>query len=175
MAVVYEQAEPEVHQMAREILEQYHPELRLPDGTHPTIAILMASVGADSDDYPLKDGPYRVLGKIKAVPYVQRVDGRRDAELLLDAGHWNGLTDRRQRALLDHFITCLEFNTGADSCVKTDEFGRPKLRERACDWYLKGFGSIAARYGEDAPEVVAAQAFQKQYGKVAMPGDKLFA
>lgn len=179
MAVIFQQARPEVHEMAREILEAHHPELKMPDGSFATVAILMASQakkenGEPNDEPPLKDGKYPALGQVRAVPYVQRVDGRRDADIRLDEAAWNDMTEPQQRALLDGLISRLAIQT-KEGFVVTDDAGRPKLEERLCDWNLKGFRHIAQRYGEDAPEVIAARRFEKDYGDVTLQGQHLFA
>jgi hypothetical protein len=170
---IFDQARPEVYQMAREILEAHHPELRMPDGLEfASIAILMASAkpkenGEPTGEPPLKDGGYPVLGRVKAVPYEQRVDGRRDAVIHLDASAWDEMTEPQQRALLDHFISHLEIKT-KDGLVVCDDWGRPKLELVLCDWRLQGFRSIAQRYGADAPEVAAARVFAERHGDVTL-------
>ena len=179
MGVIYERADviaPEVCEMAREIIESHHPELRLLDETWATVAILMATNGdKESDEPPLKDGAYPVVGQIKPVPYVQRVDGRRDAEIRLDRKRWDNMTEPQQRATLDHLISFLEVDTDQHGFVKTDDAGRPRLRIKAADWFLKGFRHIARRYGSDSPEVIAARQFEQDYGDVLAAGEKLFA
>lgn len=173
MAIVLDQARPEVHQMAREILEAYHPQLKMgidTDGNaeYPTICILMASGAPNGESSVVLHG-YDCAAVIKVIAYDQRVDHRRDAEIKIDQRTWDEITEPQQRALLDHEITHLELviddKTGV---VKTDDSGRPRLRLRIHDWQCGGFRSIAQRYGTDALEVIEARRFQVAYGDVAL-------
>ncbi len=179
MAAVYEQADESVHQMAREILEANHKErLRMPDQSFVILCIMFASKeDGESDEAPLKDGRYPAAGAISVIPYKQRVDKRADAEVLLDKREWEDATEPQQRALLDHLITHLELQRDDQGLLKTDDAGRPKLQVRLCDWFLKGFREIAQRYGDDAPEVIAARKFQKQFGETVLKAEEpaLFA
>lgn len=177
MAIVLELARPEVHLMAREILESHHPELRMGIDKHgraeyPTLCIMMASGAENASSVQLHG--YDCAAVIKVVAYDQRVDSRRDAEIKIDQRTWDEITEPQQRALLDHEITHLELviddKTGI---VKTDDAGRPKLRLRLHDWQLGGFRSISQRYGPDALEVMEARKFQERYGDVALKAEKV--
>lgn len=169
MAVTYDQAPAEVHEMAREILEEHHPELKLGESEHVRLCILMAQVTGDDvdpDEPAVKWNGYPALAVISVISYKQRVDKRADAEIIIDRKAWDDMTEPKQRALLDHEITHLEIQTDADGFVKSDDQGRPKLKLRLHDWQLGGFRSIAQRYGGDAVEVVEARKFEQDYADV---------
>ncbi len=166
MPVSLSQAPAEIHALAGDILERYHDDLQC-NGERVRLCILTAVNDDASNEPPVKLHGYPRVGVISVIPYKQRVDKRADAEIVLDEREWGVMPEQRQRALLDHLITHLEFvkdsTTGA---VKTDDLGRPKLRLCLCDWHLQGFRSIAQRYGADAFEVTAARQFQERYGDV---------
>lgn len=171
MPVVYEQAHDDVHDLAREIFEDHHPELLLPDKTYPKLCIMMATRSGDDPEPPLKLNNYPCAAIISVIPYKQRVDKRADAEILIDSAAWDGMTLPQQTALLDHEITHLELTKDGDGFLKTDDQGRPKLNLRNHDWQLGGFRSIAQRYGNDALEVCEARGFRKCFGDVAYGQD----
>lgn len=175
--IQYDKAGPdeEVHSFVRDIMERYHPHLKIApdlegDEAWAKLTILWAFRGDDSQstDPVIKDGQYPAIASIKAIPYVQRVDGRADAQILIDQKQFESMSENRQRAILDHCITSLEISLDDKGFVKTDDAGRPKLKIRECDWFLKGFRSIAERYGEDAHEVMQAKAFEKSFGAVTL-------
>jgi hypothetical protein len=172
MSVIYDHADETVHEMAREILERHHPELRLPDKSFVRLCILIAADPDKPDESAVKCHGYPAQAVVSVIPYKQRVDKRADAEIIIDQRNWENLTEPQQRAVLDHEITHLEFVI-EDNIVKTDDQGRPKLRLRLHDYTVEGFRTIARRYGDDAPEVIAARAFEKDYGQdvLGRPGE----
>jgi len=151
MSSIYDQAEKETYALAAEIMEAHHQDLRLPDGTFPRLCILMAAK-EEGDEPAVKSHGYPCAAVVSVIPYKQRVDKRADAEIVIDEEAWKGFSDPEKRALLDHEITHLEIQKDDVGCVKTDDFGRPKLKLRLHDWQLGGFASIAKRYGADAIE-----------------------
>lgn len=170
MGICYERASdtnPEILDMAREIIEKYHPELKTPDGGYVRLCIMLAFQGGDDADHEpaVKLHGYPCYAVIKSIPYKQRVDKRADAEITIDKEKWESLTDRQQRALLDHEITHLEIKRDEYGAVDTDDCGRPKLNIRLHDWQLGGFRSIARRYGSEALEVIEARHFDEDFGK----------
>ena len=166
MGVLYDQAEPEVHEMARKILEEHHKELKMPDGTFVRLCILMAFQKDKNCDEPavVLHG-YPCAAKVSIIPYKQRVDKRADAEIIIDQQAWDRMSLRRQQALLDHEITHITFEVDELGAVKTDDVGRPKLTLRLHDFELGGFSTVARRYGLDALEVIAAMKFRDDFGK----------
>lgn len=177
MGVNFEQAPIEVHQIASEVLQAHHPELRMTDGSPVKLCILMAFRGDDADEPAVMLHGYPCYAKISIIPLKQRVDKRADAEIIIDREEWdNNLSHPQQRALLDHEITHLEIQKDENGFVKTDDVGRPKLKLKVHDWHIGGFRSIAQRYGSDALEVVEARKFQESYGDVALKREaELFA
>lgn len=178
MSVILDQADSSVHDMAREIIERFHDDLKDRPGIAGGVrlCILMASNDdRESDDPPVKCHGYPAAAVISVIPYKQRVDKRADAEIIIDAKAWDDLTEPQQRALLDHEITHLEIQRDDQGFIKTDDAGRPKLALKLHDWQLGGFRSIAERYRHDALEVMAARQFDTNYGDVVLVKEKLFA
>jgi Putative phage metallopeptidase len=174
MATNLAQADDETYAMLDEILRTYHPELEMGNsGEWPTIAIMMA-VNEDPDEAPLKINGDPCAAIISVVSYKQRVDNRRDAELLIDAKIWNDLNEAQRRALLDHEATHLQVQFDKDGIIKTDDCGRPKLKMRLHDWTCTGFRSVAKRHGENALEVIQARAFVKKFGADVLAKEELF-
>lgn len=180
MPVSYEQAPEPVHEMAREIMRQHHAgpgglKFMGPDGPEFMRLCILLAFADEEDGAAVKRDGYPVQAIVSAIPLKQRVDKRADAEVVIDRAVWETLNDDRRRALLDHCITHLEIKTDENGCVKTDDIGRPQLRVKLADWNLRGFRSIARRYGNDAPEVVAAQQFAEDFGPDVLEKNRLFA
>jgi hypothetical protein len=190
MSIIYELADPSIHDLAREIMEAHHGNqesvdpttgevqlrnLRMADGTYPRLCILMATDDdPEGDGNPVKLHDRTCAAVISIIPYKQRVDKRADAEIIIDAERWKKFSQRTRRALLDHEITHLEFKIDDDGFVQTDDAGRPKLRLRDHDWDVTGFRSIAQRYGDDSIDVMNLRQLQKDYGDVMAIGVGLF-
>lgn len=173
MSVLYDQAPSEVHDMARDILERHHPELRLPDGNFVTLCILMAfQENKECTEPAVKLHNYPCAAIVSIIPYKQRVDKRADAEIIIDQKVWDELIEPSQRALLDHEITHLTFQIDENGALKTDDQGRPKLTMRNHDWQLGGFETIAKRYKQDALDVIEIRKFQEKYGAVTLAPEK---
>lgn len=179
MPTCYQLADATVHAMARQILNEHHPKLKIGDGEeegdYVRLCIMFAFGDAASGEPPVKLHGYPCAAVVSIIPYKQRVDKRADAEIIIDQGQWQDLSDIQRRALLDHEITHLELQKDDVGLVKTDDQGRPKLSMRLHDWQIGGFREIAQRYGEDALEVIGARAFEKDYGDCALANEKLFA
>lgn len=174
MPVIYDQAKPDVHEIAGDIIVKHHPELKMPDGEYVKLCILMASRDDDSEEPAVKHDGYPAAAIVSIIGYKQRVDKRADAEIVIDQKWWDDASDIQRRALLDHEINHIEIQTDNIGLVKTDDQGRPKLKMKLHDWQLGGFRIIAQRYGADAPEVAVARQFEAEYGDVAFQGEKLF-
>lgn len=162
-----------VLQMAAEVLEQHHDDpknpnsyLRLPDKSFVQLCIMFAYNDDDGEKTPAvtKDG-YPAQGIVSVIPLKQRVDKRADVEIVLDRANWEELTDGQKRALLDHFLEHIVIRKDENNMVICDDIGRPKVTLRLCDWHLKGFQAVAKRWGDDAPEVIAAREFDEKFGE----------
>ena len=177
MPVTFDQAPAHVHDMAREVLMQYHPELNFSrDPENPAwvkLCILFASNGAEEDEPAVKCHGYPAQAVISIIPLKQRVDKRADAEIVIDEKNWNDLTEPQQRALLDHEISHLEIKL-KDGFIETDDIGRPKLKLKLHDFDFGGFRSVAKRHGEDAPEVRLAQDFKQKFGDDVLTPERAF-
>jgi hypothetical protein len=98
--------------MAREILRQYHPDLKMtgdlsdsPYRGWVSLCLMMVSQeNRESEDPPLKVNGYPAAAVVSVIPHKQRADKRADAEILIDQRQWDDLTEPQQRSLLDHEI-----------------------------------------------------------------------
>lgn len=186
MAINYERCvdvRPEINQMAREVLEKYHTDLRCPDGEFVRIAIFLVFQGDGSDEPAVTaHGGWPAYAKIGVIPLKQRVDKRADVEIIIDKDKWdNALTEPQQMALLDHEIEHIEFQKDDVGAIKTDDIGRPKIKLKLEDYRLSGFRSVARRHGEHALEVIGAAQWHKDFAADVLPQvkavepEKLFA
>jgi hypothetical protein len=168
MSIEHEQADDFTYRLAREVMEAHHPELRMMGKDGPEYVRLCIFFAYDDDkpgESAVKCHGYPAAAVVSLIPAKARLDKRADAEIVIDRRNWEGLTETRQRALLDHEITHIEIQTDENGIVVSDYVGRPKLKLKLHDFDFGGFRSIARRYGEDAPEVQLARQFDQDFGE----------
>ena len=149
----YAKASNDMRDMAESVARNHHSEL-VDAGV--TIGVL-ACVHGERDDESrpaLKLHGYTCAATIQITPVKQRMLGHPDAVIVIDEKTWEGLTEARRRALIDHELTHLVVQFDDDGQPKLDDAGRPKLRMRLHDWELGGFEEVAERHGGSALEVV---------------------
>lgn len=149
MGTTYEAAKQDVTDMMREAADLWHGNLVKAE---VSITVLMAY---NEDGPAVKLHGYPCAATVKINSLKDRVEGKGDATITIDAREWEMLTDAERAALLDHELEHLELvmEKGSQTVWKVDDHGRPKLRMKLHDWQLGGFDSIAARHREHALEV----------------------
>lgn len=148
---VFEKATQEVHNLAVEVMRQYHTSLY---DLEVKVAITMVSK-FDSDDelIPcLKLHGAHALAIVHLTKTSDRVYLNHDAEIMIDAFNWKDASIEFQKSLLDHELEHLVVVKDRKGIVKTDDFGRPKLRMIPDDFTLTGFYAIIRRHGDKATE-----------------------
>lgn len=129
------------------------------------IGILLVHPSASNPEKPplLRNG-YPVTGDIKIVSYEDRVQGKPDATLKLEGQNWANVDEESKAGEVDHQLERLmvlrDKNTKA---IKTDDFGRPKLRLRPHDREVGVFDAVVRRHGRNAPEARAVEELSLHY------------
>lgn len=160
MAAILSKCGAEVHDRLERIIDQYHPELR---DAGVTFALRFAEGKEDAAGEvtpPIRVGGYPASAKVRIVSYSDRVNGMSDAEITIDKGEWDMLTEREADALLDHEATHLELKLkvvkneeGEETeVIDRDDLDRPKLKMRRHDQQIGVFHGVVRRYGRAAPE-----------------------
>ena len=165
MAVTYQKAEPEVVELAGKVAKRYHADLVEAEAN---IGILMASsVNAAGEPVPaVKLHGVACAATVRIVSYKDRVAGKADAEILIDANMWAESSEDRRIALIDHELYHLEVQRDTEGQIKTDDAFRPKFKMRKHDVDFGWFHAIAQRHGDSSYEVIQAKAFADEYGQL---------
>lgn len=161
MSTSYTRAESDVMNLLARVIAAHHPALK---NAKLAVDVLLASVEDGGGGAVMLHG-YPCSAVVRKVSYKNRVLGRGDAEIVIDAQWWEDATDRQREGLMDHELTHVEVQLDNQNKIKRDRAGRPKLSMRLHDWQLGGFAEVAQRYGKDAPEVVIAREFKKDFGQ----------
>jgi hypothetical protein len=134
------------------------------------VCVLMATAAKDDKGKALapavKLHGVACAATVRIVSYKDRVAGREDAEILVDADLWEEASDPERVALLDHELHHLEVQRDDDGHPKSDDCGRPKLKMRHHDHDFGWFDAIARRHGDASYEVKQAKAFADQNGQL---------
>lgn len=147
MATTYTKADPGEEKFILGVMKYYHPKL---SEAGVTLDILFAANPAGG---AVKHNGHRCAAKIKKTSLEDRVAGKSDAVLIIDAERWKRSSSRERTALMDHELTHLQLSfMPRTTIVNRDDIGRPVLRLRKDDWCLTGFGEVVQRHGVNAVE-----------------------
>jgi hypothetical protein len=153
----YRKAPAEIREQVAAVMDAYHGQLR---DAGVMVDVLLARPTFDVNDDPT--GPairvhgYAAVACIRILSYKDRVVRGFDAEITLDADHWEIASGAEQVAVIDHELTHLELVTN-DVGVVRDDAERPKLRCRKHDRHFGWFDIVARRHGEYSLEVRQAR------------------
>ena len=168
MPVWYCPATPEDHELLSSVIDEFYPDLA---ETKANIGLVLAYPDVKTGKPPLMRNKLRILAKIKPNSEADRVDGKPDATITLDASHWRDIQadgdDAQARALIDHELYHLEVRRERKSGrIKTDKAGRPMFNTRPHDWEITGFAAVARRHKLAAAEVIEARIFYDRFGNL---------
>jgi len=153
MGKLYRQAEQDVLELLDEVMRKYHRQL---SDEKVVVAVLMVHPEADRSGQAKAPAVvchgHSALAKIRLAKVAERVLGKYDALIELDAPAWTQLPEAPRRALLDHELTHLVLCCDANDETREHGDGRPKRTLQPDDYMLTGFVSVVARHGQHAPE-----------------------
>lgn len=153
----YRKAQEEIREQVMTVMDAYHGQLR---DAGVLVDVLLANPNLDANGDPI--GPairvhgYAAVACIRVLSYKDRVIRGFDAEMTIDADHWETAGAAEQVAIIDHELTHLELVTN-DVGVVRDDAERPKLRCRKHDRHFGWFDLVARRHGEHSLEVQQAR------------------
>ena len=154
----YEKATNEVRKRVLAVMGKYHGHLV---DAEVMIDVVMArpktDENGDSMGAAIRVQGYVALACIRVLGLRDRVTRDYDAEMMLDANHWEISSDEDRNAIVDHELTHLELMVGDGGVVKRDDASRPRLRMRRHDRHLGWFDQVARRHGEHSIEVIQAR------------------
>jgi hypothetical protein len=167
-AIEYTDADDDVIAVLRDQL-RHHPDLT-------ECGAVIGVVIARAEDGPaVKHHGVAALATVKVVSTKDRTKKRIDAEMLIDGGEWDRLSEAQQAALIDHELSHLRRNNYKEKVLaklrkgnpdhpawKLDCHGRPRLKTVAADFTPgDAFASVIARHGDAAVEYVGARRFHE--------------
>jgi hypothetical protein len=155
----YERAPKAIREQVTSVVERYHSGLA---DAGIRIDVLMVRPTVDDNDDPtgpaIKVGGYPAVACIRILGLKDRVARGYDAEMLLDADHYELAGEADQVAMIDHEITHIEAVTDEKGAIRLDDAERPKLKMRKHDVNVGWFSEIARRHGEASLEIQQARA-----------------
>lgn len=163
MATTFEVCDESVEKLARQIMGKWHPDL-------VNAQVSVSFIFAKNTEAPaIMANGYPAFAQVKINGLKERVEGLRDARILIDEDQWEEASDETKAAVLDHELQHLEPQRDQRGDWKRDDAGRPKLRLRKHDFQLGGFLIISKRHGLDAVEVQAVRAIQTKWEQMELP------
>jgi len=159
----YSKGSPDQYETVARMMAKYHQPL-VDAGVRIDVIRAYATLDANGDEKgpAVKLHGYPCTAIVRIVPYLQRVKGAGDAEIVIDDLRWDELSTEEQDALIDHEIEHIELKVSSkrkdQGAIMRDDADRPKLRLRSHDFRLEGFDSIIRRHGNAALEW---QAYEK--------------
>lgn len=168
----FQKAPTEVRKMASEILAEFDSHKPLLDSK--VIVDYVFAYGERDDDGnrvgdALTKNGIRAFGITRKMPLKDRVMGRGDAEISLDADWWNETANEEmQRALLDHELHHIALKVKKGQLCY-DAHGRPELKLRKHDVEVGWFSVIAARHGKHSIEQMQAKVIVDMFGQYLFP------
>lgn len=135
-----------------------------------TIGILLVHPSASNPEKPpLMRNGFPVNGDFKKSSYEDRVQGKPDATLKFAGPVWSNFDDEEKAAEADHWLSKLIVARDKDKVIKTDDFGRPMLKNRPHDKEVCVYDEVVRRHGRKAPEAVAIEELSLHYNTLLPP------
>lgn len=170
MSKTYQKSKEETRQVLNKVLMMYYEELH-----QLNVSIDLVDVYDTGDKPALTVRGQEALACIRCMPLKERVMGRGDVEITIDAHKWKTLTDRQKMALLDHELYHLEFKRDKDDNLIMDDLNRFVFKLKHHDREFGWFDEIARRWGGDSIEseqalsMVSDPAFKQHYLLIKPP------
>jgi hypothetical protein len=162
----------EVYELARVVLCKFDNYECLLDAKIK-IDFVFASADKDEDGNPkgpaLKHRGRPALGITRPTKLKERVMGRGDAEVTLDADWWATASNAECEALLDHELYHINLKVNKDGSIAFDDIGRPVLVMRKHDVEIGWFSVVADRHGAKSQEQQQAKHIFEVYQQSFWP------
>lgn len=167
MPTTYETCDEEIRELVNELIEKHHADLK---EAGASIELLSAR---NPKGPAVKLHGYACAAIVKVNSYKDRVEGKEDATIMIDADEWGTTPDDRRRAILDHELHHLVVKRktrrkgrrrrgGSENIdgiaeaevgqILRDDLARPILKCRLHDLVVGGFIVIAKRHRDASLE-----------------------
>lgn len=154
MSAIYSKAPEEVREIIKRLVEAFHFDLK---NCEVKIDSIFAQSTVNEDGSPagpaVSHNGYPAWAIARVLSSKDRVMGRGDCEIVIDADRWPALSDKQKEALCDHELHHFQVKQDKYGVVVMDDIHRPKMKMRKHDHQFGWFDDIAKRYGADSIEV----------------------
>lgn len=142
----HEMASDDVLALVKQAMNRWHPDQV--EG-RVRVGVIMTS---NEDGNAVTLGGYPCQATMRIVPTKDRLIKNYEAEMEIDQENWDGLSQAKRLALVDHELSHVLVVRKCGIIAK-DSLGLPKLKLRGGDWNVgDGFADVVARHGEAAAE-----------------------
>lgn len=149
MATTYTECGEKVEVVAGKLLERFYRDL-VEAGV--TISFLFAD-NPTAIGGPLKKNGLPVGIKCKVNRLQDRVEGKKDATIVISQEWWDQHSETECTAAIDQCLYSLLLAHDDEGKPELDDAGRPCLTIRVVDFRAEGYHDIAKRHGKDSLEV----------------------
>ena len=165
MGKIYEKADSSAVSLMEKVAKEHHKSLTEVEARVGLVVVYQED--ENSTKPAISKNGAKCAASVKVVNLRDRLTKGYDAEILLDGECWEGCTNERKIAILDHelehLVPVFDNKTGKP---KLDSLERPKLRTRNDDIQFWGFSKIAARHGKNSQEHRCFMEMLKSHGKI---------
>jgi hypothetical protein len=179
MPTEYRSADPDVHDLLDDVIDQFFPELSRLD---PPLAfdIRMATAtqggkgkGKGKDKPAVKLHGHARAATIEIIRPKERSAGGADLRLTIDEVRWGKSDGETRRALLHHETSHIVPRYDKDSgSLLLDPYGRPVVKLKPDDWMLTGFVETVRVFGEKAMERRALNCVEESLSQTSFKFDE---
>lgn len=167
----YTIAPAEVKERIARVMEKYHGDLHTQGVTIDSL-YAYPTYGEDGEakGVAISGGGYPAIAQVRKLSLKDRVAGRADAEITIDAEQYEDFTEEERDAVIDHELQHLVLvEDKKQGGFKRDDAGRPKLNIRLHDHQFGWFDAIVRRHGGHAIEAQQLQRFVDDAGQLWIP------
>ena len=167
MAVI-SKGQQEDFTLVQERIDAFYPDLV---ECKATFSVLLISPSESQPERPplMKDG-YPVAGKIYKSAFKDRVLGKPDLVLELDAQNWCNISEDKKRGEVDHQLSSIiVLRDRKTKAIKTDDRSRPLFRKRPHDKEVGIYDEVVRRHGRNAPESFLVEELSLHYNTLLPP------
>lgn len=174
----YTAAPKEVAALVDAIIAEHYPELdtlRHPEAELPPLrfdlcfAYAELNANGDPKSAAVVLNGYPCAAIIRRIGLKDRVLGRGDVEITIDAEKWEELDDEGQAALIDHELYHLEPRKDDEGVFARDDLHRPLFGMRRHDVQIGWFAKVAERHGKHSMEQRQAREIFDEFGQAFFP------
>lgn len=148
----------EAHALIESIVADHYPDLEEAD---LRIGVLLAfpKMGVGP---ALKHHGYPAVALTKGTSHEDRVAGKPDVIIKIDANRWALLSEEERAALIDHELNHIVPQRDKEGVIKEDDQGRPLVKMRLHDAEIGVFFDVIKRHGSASLDAQVCQSLHRE-------------